>query len=98
MLGYLKCMNTILVCCFTIMVALGCFHVGHADGANGIEAKIASPGGYNRLFSKSQETGSVKIIVQVNAPFTPEPRLQQTEMQLQRDKTKHIQDQIITEI
>jgi len=98
MFGYLKHIHIILVCCFIIMVAVGCFHVGHADGANGNEAKIANPGGYNRLFLKSQETGFVRIIVKVRAPFTPEPRLRQTEMQLQRDKTKHIQDHIITEI
>jgi subtilisin family serine protease len=96
--GFLTCTKKVLVSYLIILAIVSYCHFGQAEAANGNEAKVTSPGGYNRLFSKSQETGSVKIIVQVNAPFTPEPRLQQTEMQLQRDKTKHIQDQILTEI
>ena len=50
------------------------------------------------LHSKSQNKGSVKIIVRVRAPFIPESLLQETDKHAQRASRLHIQDQIITEL
>jgi len=98
MFGYLKRIHIISVCCFIIILAVGCFHVGQADGANGNEAKIASPGGYNLLRSKSLDKGSVKIIVKVRTAFTPEPLLQETDKHAQRALMLQIQGQVVTQL
>jgi hypothetical protein len=79
-------------------VISGYFQHGQAEAAGVKEAKVTSPGGHSRLHSKSQNKGSVKIIVRVRAPFIPESLLQETDKHAQRASRLHIQDQIITEL
>ncbi|MBP1745478.1 MAG: Subtilisin-like serine protease-like protein [Deltaproteobacteria bacterium] len=98
MFDFFKRIHIISVRCFIIMVAVGCFLVGHADGANENEAKIANPGGYNLLRSKSLDKGSVKIIIKVRTAFTPEPLLQETDKHAQWASTLRIQDQVVTQL
>ena len=98
MTRFLKYMKKVLVSYFIIVAMLACFLVGQATAANGNEGKVTSPGGYSSLHSKSQIKGSVKIIIKVRAPFTPESLLQEKDMHEQRAATMRIQDQVITEL
>lgn len=74
------------------------FHCGQAEAANGNEAKVTTPGGYFHLHSQAQNKGSVKIIVRISAPFTPESRLQERDRHSQRSDTARVQNQVITEL
>jgi hypothetical protein len=96
-IDYLKHAKMLLVSCLIILLMAVCFPCGQA-AANGNEAKVTSQGGYTHLYSKSQDRGSGKIIVQIRAPFTPESRLQEKDMHEQRAGTLRIQDRVIGEL
>ncbi|OPY84461.1 MAG: Subtilisin E precursor [Syntrophorhabdus sp. PtaU1.Bin153] len=72
--------------------------LANAQPAKGNEAKIVSPGGYKQLHSKAQSKGSVKILVRVRAPFTPESVLQEKDIHDQRVTISRIQNQLVTEL
>lgn len=96
--GFHKYKKAVLISCLVVTVISGYFQHGQAEAAGGKEVKVTSPGGHSRLHSKSQNKGSVKIIVRVRAPFITESLLQETDKHAQRASRLHIQDQIITEL
>jgi subtilisin family serine protease len=88
----------LLVSCLIIVTMVAYFHPRMAEAANGNEEKVTSQGGYTHLFSKSQNNGSVKVIVKVRAPFTPESVLHEKDMHEQRNTTARVQEQVISEL
>jgi subtilisin family serine protease len=96
--GFLTCTKKVLVSYLIILAIVAYFYSGQAEAANGNEAKVASSGRYESLYSKARSKGSVKVIVKVHAPFTPEVLLQAPDGHAQRASRLHIQDQIITEL
>jgi subtilisin family serine protease len=94
----LKQTKMLLVSCLIIVAMVAYFHPRMAGAANGNEEKVTSQGGYTHLQSKSQNKGSVKVIVKVRAPFTPESLLQEKDMHEQRAGTLRIQDRVIGEL
>jgi len=96
-MDYLKHAKMLFVSCLIILLMAFCFPCGQA-AAYGNEAKVTSQGGYTHLQSKSQNNGSVKVIVKVRAPFTPESLLQEKDMHEQRAGTLRIQEQVISEL
>jgi hypothetical protein len=91
-----KWMKTVLIFCLVIWVMV--VWPEQAQGGNGNEAKVTSPGGYEHLRSKSQDRGAVKVIVQVRAPVAAEPPLQERVMHEQRAMISGVQDQLITDL
>jgi subtilisin family serine protease len=96
-MDYLKHTKMLLVSCLIILLMAVCFPCGQA-AAYGDEAKVTSQGGYSHVRGKSQNSGSVKIIVQIRAPFTPESVLQEKDMHEQRNATARVQEQVISEL
>ena len=94
----LKQTKMLLVSCLIIVAMVAYFHPGMAEAANGNEEKVTSQGGYSHVRAKSQNNGSVKVIVKVRAPFTPESMLQEKDMHEQRNGTARVQEQVISEL
>ncbi|HEY3276423.1 MAG TPA: S8 family serine peptidase [Syntrophorhabdaceae bacterium] len=61
-------------------------------------AKFASPEAYTRLAAKAASAGSVRTLVRIEAPFTPELSLSQTEMNSQRAAMAAAQKSLISEL
>ncbi|OPY64696.1 MAG: Subtilisin E precursor [Syntrophorhabdus sp. PtaU1.Bin050] len=96
--GSFRWMQRILVLCLVIAVVMGPVQWGYAQTASANEAKVTSPGGYSQIHSKVQSKGTVKIIVKVRAPFTPECMLKEKDTYDQRAMTAQVQDQLIAEL
>jgi subtilisin family serine protease len=97
--GFHKCKKAVLISCLVIILISVYGQYGQAGTADGKEAKITSPGGHSRLHSKSQNKGSVKIIVRVRAPsFTTESLFKEKGRHEQRTATLRVQEQVITEL
>ncbi|OPX97210.1 MAG: Subtilisin E precursor [Syntrophorhabdus sp. PtaB.Bin006] len=96
--GFFRWMQWVFVSCLVIMVVMGPVQWGYAQTASANEAKVSSPGGYQQIHSKAQSKGTVKIIVKVRAPFTPESTLKEKDMHDQRAMTAQVQDQLIAEL
>jgi subtilisin family serine protease len=97
-MGVFKSTNRVLISYLIITAIVGYVNCGQAEAANGNEAKVTTPGGYFHLHSQAQNKGSVKIIVRISAPFTPESRLQERDKHSQRADTARVQNQVVTEL
>lgn len=80
------------------LVVIAVLYSGLAGAVHGNVTKVTSQGGYSHLVSKSQDSGTVKIIVRVKAPFTPEPSMHAQDLHEQRALTMGIQEQVLEEL
>ncbi len=79
-----------------IAIAVVLLSSGLADAAGENVKKVTSTGGYAGILSKALKGGSVRLIVQVSAPFTAEAGLSESAVMGQRTGINHTQDKVIS--
>ena len=85
------------VAVFAVCGAVVAFLSGGASAQVAYEyaAKVTSADGYGRLRSVAAANGTVRILVEVNAPFTPDADLETTTTEGQRGYIAAMQDELL---
>ncbi len=88
-----------VVFCMFFVVSMVFLHCEQASASGDYDVgKVTSSGGYDRLFSRAQSRGTVKVIVRVDAPFASEPLLSDAEVQDQRSTIARSQTRLLSEL
>lgn len=93
-----KRVHAILLSCMLIAAVVSFVGPETTQAQDTAEMKVATQGGFADLASKARIRGRVRIIVGLNAKFTPESALSQPEAQAQRAAISGAQDYVIYEL
>jgi subtilisin family serine protease len=89
--------NRTIVSLFSVLFVMFFIAYSQAEPVQKDKHKITSPGGYDRLKTQAL-SGTIKVIVQVDAASAPEEGLSEKQVEDQRARNKNAQDQVLAKL